>query len=158
MSMRQGCWGVLVVCACGARSQIAGSDDEFDASFDAASADVVIHADGSPSGDSGDGGTDTSFDACIPVTVATQCAGPQPDECADYGCKFDIEWSCGDTKYRVGGACGPATNSGWDSAVFEGVCDENGKQTSSFNTPASSCPCDDASALVTIAREKCTHQ
>jgi hypothetical protein len=69
----------------------------------------------------------------------------------------DVEWTCGDTKYRIGGYCDPASLFP-DAAFLEGVCVEDGAQTSTFKEPTTTCDCNDASALVTIVQEKCTHQ
>ena len=58
--------------------------------------------------------------------------------------------TCGDTKYRAGGSCN-LTND------FEGVCDQNGKQTSSFHE-STPCTCEDASAIAQQALTACTQQ
>ncbi len=73
-------------------------------------------------------------------------------------CKYDINWTCGDIKKRIGGACDPADSSSTSAGTYEGVCDENGQQTSTFNVPTITCDCTDASALLTIVQGQCTHQ
>ncbi len=69
-------------------------------------------------------------------------------------CKVNITWTCGDTKYRVGGWC-DLPDAGWpdgDLLGAEGVCDVNGTQTSSFTTPACSC---DPNAWSALANQEC---
>lgn len=146
-----------LVCACAARSEIAGGgDDLFDASSpigDGASGTDAKNGDGSPF--PGKDGGANGLDAACDVAVAVGCAGPKGD-CDAYGCKFNVETTCGGNDFRVGGACQPAD--GGNPGFIEGVCDENGKQTSTFEVPTTTCDCKDASALVTLAQEKCTHQ
>jgi hypothetical protein len=149
---------LVVVCACGARSEIAGSD-VLDGSmlFDATSTlDGSKKGDGSPFGgdDADTGGLDAA--SCADVAVAVGCAGPNPGNCDAYGCKFNVEAQCGGEDFRVGGSCTPAD--GGSPGMYQGVCDENGKQTSTFNVPTTTCDCKDASALITEVQEKCAHQ
>lgn len=148
---------MLLISACGTRSEIGGGLFDGSFGFDATTSDVVIHADGSPSGGP-DAGADVALEACTPISVGVACAGPGPGDCKDYGCKFNVEWQCGTTKWRVGGGCAPPDAAGPLSGTYEGVCEQNGQQTSSFQTPTTTCDCQDASALVTVLEEKCTQQ
>jgi hypothetical protein len=109
--------------------------------------------DGSPFG--GDAGTNDAS-SCADVAVAVGCAGPNGGNCDAYGCKFNVEGQCGAEDFRVGGACTPAD--GGSPGVIQGVCDENGKQTSTFDVPTTTCDCKDASALITEVQELCAHQ
>ena len=148
---------MIGLCACGARSEIAGSGvDEF---LDASStSDATFGNDGSPfhvDGGGKDGGTSTP-DACADVAVAIGCAGPKGGDCDAYGCKFNVEAQCGGQDFRVGGSCTPSD--GGSQGLYQGVCDENGKQTSTFMVPTTTCDCKDASALITEVQEKCAHQ
>jgi hypothetical protein len=146
----------VFLCACGTRSEIAGGGggDFLDAStpfFDGSKT-----GDGSPFGGK-DGGTN-ALDAasCADVAVTVGCAGPNGGNCDGYGCKFNVEATCGGEDFRVGGSCTPTD--GGSQGFYQGVCDENGKQTSTFNVPTTTCDCKDASALITEVQEKCAHQ
>lgn len=156
--MKRAVFVALFVCACGARSEIAGSD-LFDgsSSFDATSSldGSVFGKDGSPFGgkDGGTNGLDGA--ACPDVGVAIGCAGPNKGDCAKYGCKFQVLMDCDGTEHRVGGAC-DYTDAG--GAEYQGVCEDNGQTTSTFDVPAATCDCMDASTLLTIVEEKCQHQ
>ena len=144
------------LCACGARSEITGTGVSFDASFDGTTSDVFVQGDGSPFGGKDAGGSDASdsFDACADVSVGIGCAGPNKGDCAKYGCKFQVEWTCIGGERRIGGDC-DYTDAG---AEYQGVCEENGKTTSTFEVPVATCDCTDASALITVVQEKCQHQ
>lgn len=143
--------------ACGARSEIAGTGDELgDASIDGnAGIDGAGHE---PNG----GGDASVFDAeaCTPAQINIGCAGPpnSPD-CEKYGCKFGVEWTCGDTTFSVGGACMPP-DAGFASGngVIEGACRENGSQTSTFTVDTTTCDCKKEQSIVTLVEGLCTHQ
>ena len=97
-------------------------------------------------------GLDGSVDACTPLTTAIGCGGQSCQSC-----KFDFEWTCGDVKYRIGGGCDPP-DVGPVGGFYEGVCDQNGAQTSTFDIATTTCDCKDAAALLTIVQSVCTHQ
>ena len=140
----------MVLCACGARSEIAGSDDDlFDASVPISEASVGFDAtkDGSTIAD--DAGVDVA--SCTASDVNVACA----NNCGN--CKFIVEWTCGDTSFRIAGYCDP-TSLFPDAGFLEGVCDQDGKQVSTFKEPATTCDCTDASTLLPIVQEKCQHQ
>jgi hypothetical protein len=142
----------LVLCACGARSEIAGSgDDLFDSSVPISDGSFGFDAtkDGSTIAD---GGAGADVVTCTAATNQIACGSPP---CLN--CKFEIEWTCGNTKYRIGGYCDP-TSLFPDAGFLEGVCAQDGKQTSTFKEPATTCDCADASALLTVVQEKCQHQ
>ena len=149
---------VVLVCACGARSEIAGSDLFGDGSV--SFLDATTKQDGSGGNDASFGGNDgstTQHDSgCPGPTLATGCAGPPPGDCAAWGCKFDLESDCNGNTFRVGGACQPTD--GGTPGFYEGVCQENGKTTSTFDVPTTTCDCKDASAFLTLVQEKCQHQ
>ena len=148
----------MLLCACAARSEIAGGEGSLDGSspFDATSFDASTKNDGSPFG-GGDGGTNgLDASACADVAVTVACAGPPPGNCDAWGCKFNVEATCGGEDFRVGGACQPPD--GGTQGFYQGVCDENGKQTSTFDVPTTTCDCKDAAALITVVQEKCQHQ
>ena len=133
------CWFGAAVVACGARSQISGGG----------SLDASIVVDATPPG------LDSSTDAldaevvCTTPTVKVGMGGGA-------NCKFDIEWTCGDTKYRVGGACDPPADGGFaGSGSYAGVCDVNGQQVSTFQQATTSCACDDPGFLATLAEHRC---
>jgi hypothetical protein len=145
----------LWLCACGARSEITGMGVPLDgSSFDATTSDVGVQGDGAPFGGKDGGGGGDSFDACADVTVGIGCAGPNKGDCDKYGCKFQVEWTCIGGERRIGGSCGY----GDAGAEYQGVCVEDGKTTSTFDVPAATCDCTDASALITVVEEKCQHQ
>ena len=156
--MRRAILTTLLVCACGARSEIAGSGEEFlDAtSFDGSSKSDAPFGSDSPFGGKDGGTTGLDAGACADVAVAVGCAGPKNGDCDAYGCKFNVEATCGGVDFRVGGSCTPSD--GGSQGFYQGVCDENGKQTSTFNVPTTTCDCKDASALITEVQEKCQHQ
>lgn len=70
------------------------------------------------------------------------------------GCKFDVEWTCGDTQYRSGGGCDMAP----DGGVLQGGCFAGGSSTSTFKTGATACPCDDPDAMGKLVRAQCLSQ
>lgn len=157
MSVRQiGAVAVAVgVAACGARSEISGNGSPFgDASIDVGVANDGGTAKDGSTPDGSTAGADAA--ACITTTTNAACAGNPPD-CDQFGCKFDVEWACGDDTFRTGGACTPP-GSGPNTGEYQGVCDENGKQTSSFVVSTTTCDCKDTAALVTVAQALCTHQ
>lgn len=153
----------VVLCACAARSEIAGGlgDDEFldgSSSFDStAKIDGSKAGDGSPFQIDGgkDGGT-ISADACADAALGIGCAGPNNGDCDAYGCKFNLETNCGGNDFRVGGACEPSD--GGFQGFYEGVCQVNGKTTSTFDVPTTTCDCKDASTFITLIQEKCQQQ
>jgi hypothetical protein len=151
--MRWEYWVVSMIAACGARSEISGSNESSDASglvYDAGLVDVAIQGDGAGGIDAG------TVDACTPTVTQVACGGPKNSDCPT--CKFDFEWMCGDVKHRIGGECTPAEAGVPSAGAYEGACDENGQQTSTFNVPTVTCDCTDASALLTIVQAQCTHQ
>ncbi|HSQ67629.1 MAG TPA: hypothetical protein VLM85_30675 [Polyangiaceae bacterium] len=151
-----GVGALLVLAACGARSQIAGGGEG--SPFGDAGADVFGHLDGAAQVDgSGKGGGADAAGACIVSVVSVGCAGPNGGDCGQYGCKFDVEWKCGDTTYRAGGACAPP-GVGPTGGTYQGVCDENGSKTSSFDVTTTTCDCKDEHALATLVQGLCTHQ
>ena len=118
----------LCACACGARSEITGSDELVDASN--------VH----------DGGSDVVIlpPQCKTTNVITACQ--QPTDCT--GCKFTVDWTCGETQFTASGACG--------DSLYQGKCNEDGKKTFSFES-SGACECTDTSTLATVVQEKCTH-
>jgi len=109
-----------------------------------------MHHDGS----SFDGGAiDAHVDgaSCTVSSITTACAGPNDDQdCAKYGCKFQVNWTCGDVHFRVGGACAGDTSGG-------GSCFQDEQPTTQFQV-SNGCNCVDASALETFVEQKCTPQ
>jgi hypothetical protein len=142
----------LLGAGCAARSEIAGG------SFGGAdgSVDATSHGDAGGSGvdgaaPDGDGAADAAV-ACTPSSIKVGCGGL---DCSS--CKFDIEWTCGGAKYRVGGECTPP-DAGPAGGFYEGVCDQNGAQSSTFQVSTKTCDCKDQAALVTLVEGFCTHQ
>ena len=150
-------WAVALVCAaCGARSEIAGSGGE----LADASTDANAGVDGG--GHDASGGADASAldaQACTPAQITIGCAGPNGGDCDQYGCKFDVQWTCGDTAFRAGGGCAPP-DAGFHSGngLYEGVCDMNGSQTSTFTVDTTTCDCKKEQSIVTLVEGLCTHQ
>ena len=143
------CWIGALVVACGARSGIAGGAAGFlDATADVGASDAGPMVDGSVHDAAIDAG------ACTVTTVKAICAGPNGGDCDKYGCKFNVEWTCGDVKFRAGGACEPPDAGGF----YQGVCDENGGQTSTFDITTTTCDCKESDALATLVQGLCTHQ
>jgi hypothetical protein len=158
--MRRAVFGVMFVCACAARSEIAGGLGDDDSLDGASSSDATLKLDGSKSGDGSpfggkDGGT-IFADACADAALAIGCAGPNKGDCDAYGCKFNLESNCGGADFRVGGACEPSD--GASQGFYEGVCQVNGQTTSTFDVPTTTCDCKDASTFITLIQEKCEQQ
>ena len=137
----------LSALACGARSEIAGGG-----LFDDASMPIV---DASPP-------SDVSAPSDVTAPDAGTCTAPQVQvggNGAGTACKANVTWTCGDTKYRLGGGC-DLPDAAWpdgDLVGAEGECDVNGSQTSMFTTPTCSC---DPSAWIALAKQECpgSHQ
>jgi len=145
---------MVLVCACGARSEIAGDGLDGGTTSDATALDVATKSD-APFGGK-DGGTTAADAGCAAVSVSIGCAGPNGGDCDAYGCKFDVQVQCGGQDIRVGGSCAPSD--GGSQGAYHGVCDENGKQTSTFDVPTTTCDCKDAVTLMKVVEEKCAHQ
>ena len=149
-------WLLLLLCvACGARSEIAGSGGE----LDDASATQSLDASGFDVSSTGDGASDGDA-SCTPAQIDIGCAGPptSPD-CEKYGCKFGVEWKCGDKSFTVGGSCTPPdAGSPSSDGIVQGACREDGSQTSTFTVDTTTCDCKKDQSIVTLVEGLCTHQ
>src|SRR5450631_763825 len=132
---------VVVMCGCGARSMLDGSDlFSSDAAIDQAAFDAIPSDGFVFGGQDAAPGADGNVDGCTPAVIAIGCGGSQQN-CLS--CKFDIEWTCGDVKHRIGGACDPP-DVGVLGGLYDGVCDQNGAQTNTFDIATTTCDCKDA--------------
>lgn len=140
-------FALAIVCACGARSEIAGTFGDDDQSNDGAvTFDGTTHD--SSSFDS------TATDSGVPCTTPTSAIGFGNLDGAS--CKFDFEWTCGDTKNSLRGGCDPP---GGKNGGLEVVCDINGQPNAPLIDEAdASCDCTDANALLAQAEGVCTKQ
>jgi hypothetical protein len=148
----------LFLSACGARSEIAGSDDAslFDASLDDSSA--LHDATGADSPLGAPDASDGSATTCTTTSVDIGCAGYDPGNCAAYGCKFFVEWTCGSVSHSAGGACAPPDAGNSLAGTYQGGCSDNGTQTSTFDVSTLTCDCQDQDALATLLEGLCSHQ
>jgi hypothetical protein len=118
-----------------------------------------------------DGGADTSTGTFDPfVDAAANPFGDAADDAcgqhvqvayrdfddAGVGCKFFVGADCNGK--IINGSSGACDESDAGDFTIHGICVVGGKTTGSFSAPASSCDCNDASVMVTVAHEKCQPQ
>jgi hypothetical protein len=150
---------VLGCAACGGRSGLdlfGGGGGGGSAGDDAAGGGVSVDASVLDAGASGDAATDrgmidTDASCTAPMVGVGYCGmttTPQ-ENC----CKFDVAWTCGSQSYRAGGGCGPTADA--SPHTYQGVCDVNGQQTSTFMGTTDDCACEDAGALAALAQSQC---
>lgn len=71
-------------------------------------------------------------------------------------CKMSVEWMCGTTHYRVGGACEPYASA---QSGFIGVCDRNGVQTGTITDhDPNGCSCTDVAKTAALVAKECGYQ
>jgi hypothetical protein len=149
---------VLGCAACGGRSGLdlfggGGGSAGDDASGGGVSVDAsVLDAVASVDATKDRGIVETDASCTAPMVVVGYCgmtSTPQ-ENC----CKVDVAWTCGDQSYRAGGGCGPE-GPGAPPWTYQGVCDVNGQQTSTFSGTTADCACEDAGALAALAQSQC---
>jgi hypothetical protein len=136
---------------CGAGRSDLGTNVYEDATASADSS--LVGSDGSAIVD----GSIVNLDANTHVDAAPPCTQPvvQVGLAGDMiSCKFHVSWTCGTTKYDVGGVCAPP-GSKQGSGIMAG-CLKNGVSTGTINDPdPKSCSCTDAAQTASAVAIAC---
>ena len=134
--MRLG-WFVALLCvACGGRV-VAGAD----------------LGDATPEATLADAGPEAALaDAsmCALDGFHVLCGGTQHDQC-DLGCKYHLEWKCGDQTFENNGGCGALDGSG----TYQGWCAPINGYPTKYSLPTTTCACGDEDALASVFRGYC---
>lgn len=96
-------------------------------------------------------------DATTPVEAGPPCTKPvvQVGLAGDnISCKFHVPWTCGATKFDVGGACWPPGSK--QGSGIEASCQKNGAPTGTVTNPdPKSCSCTDPAQTASSAALAC---